>query len=133
MHEHRSGVDEIERAWRNVPVRTSCRMTSTFEASISVRNPNCRSVAITRPAGPTKSDSHRVIDPRPPADLQAPSARADAKTLNAPLRKRVETLLQQLKAARFVLGGMRERVIRSLTHSQDHKPRHSSRPAARQP
>ena len=50
----------------NVSVRMSCRTTSTFGASISVRNPNCRSVAITRPAGPTTSDSHRVIDPRPP-------------------------------------------------------------------
>jgi hypothetical protein len=26
-------------------------------------------------------------------------------------------LLQQLKTTRFVLGGMRERVVRSLTHS----------------
>jgi len=40
---------------------------------------------------------------------------------------------QQLKTARFVLGGMRERVIRSLTHSQDHKLRPSSPPATRQP
>ena len=32
--------------------------------------------------------------PSPPADLQAPSALADSKTLNAPLRKGVKTLLQ---------------------------------------
>ena len=55
--------------------------------------------------------------PSPPTDFQTPSAHADPETLNALFRKRVETLLQQLKTARFVLGGMRERVVRSLTHS----------------
>jgi len=48
-------------------------------------------------------------------------------------RQRVEALLQQLKTARFVLGRMRERVIRSLTHSHDHKPRHFPRPAVPRP
>ena len=110
----------------NVSVRMSCRRTSTFEASISVRNPNCRSVAITRPVAPTTSDSHRGDRPSPPTDLQTPSALPDSKTLNAPLRKGVETLLQQLKTARFVLGGVRERVVRCLTHSQNRKPRYSS-------
>jgi hypothetical protein len=64
--------------------------------------------------------------PSPAPDLQTPSALADSKTLNAPLRKRVETVLQQLKTAGFVVGGMRERVVRSFTHSQDRKPLCSS-------
>lgn len=61
--------------------------------------------------------------PSPSTDLQAPSALADSKTLNAPLRQRVQTVLQQLKTTRFVLGGMRERIVRCLTHSQNRKPR----------
>ena len=60
--------------------------------------------------------------PSPPTDLQTPSAPADSKALDAPLRKRVEMLLQQLKTARFVLGGMRERVVWRLTHDQNRKP-----------
>jgi hypothetical protein len=39
-------------------------------------------------------------------------------------------LLQQLKTARFVLGGMRERVVRYLTHSQHRKLRALRRRAA---
>ena len=35
-------------------------------------------------------------------------------------------MLQQLKTARFVLGGMRERVVRCLTHSQNRKLRYRS-------
>ena len=62
-----------------------------------------------------------VIDPRP-TDLQTPGAPADSKTVDSPLREGVETLLQQLKTARFVLGGMRERVVRGLTHDQNRKP-----------
>ena len=71
--------------------------------------------------------------PSAPADLQAPRALTDFKTLNAPLREQAETLLQQLKTARLVQSGMRERIVRSLTHSQDHKPRYASPPATRQP
>ena len=66
--------------------------------------------------------------PSPSTDFQAPSAFTDPKTLNAPLGKGVETLLQQLKTARFVLGGVRERVILCLTHSQNRKLRYSSPP-----
>lgn len=60
------------------------------------------------------------------ADLQTPSTLADSKTLNAPLRKGVEPLLQQLETAPFVFGRMRERVVRCLTHNQNRKLRYSS-------
>jgi len=53
------------------------------------------------------------------------SGLADAKTLNAALGERVETLLQQLKTTRFVLGGMRKCVVRCLAHSQNRRLRYS--------
>ncbi len=43
------------------------------------------------------------------------------------------SLLEQLKTPRLVLGCMRERVVRCLTHSFDAKPCYCSSPAARPP
>ena len=83
----------------NVSVRMSCRMTSTFEASISLRNPNLQ---VGTDHAPGRADHIRQPPgdrPSPPTDLQTSSASADSKTLDAPLRERVETLLQQLKTA----------------------------------
>ena len=51
------------------------------------------------------------------ADLQAPRPRADAESLEAPDGHRIEPLLEQLEAARLVLGGMRKRVVRRLAHT----------------
>ena len=60
-------------------------------------------------------------------------APADLEPLNAPLGQRVQTLLQQLKTARFVLGGMRGTRSPEPHPQRDHKPRHSWPLAARQP
>jgi hypothetical protein len=133
MHEHRSGVNEIERAWRKrvgadvVPDDLDVRgvyLTQKPQLQVGGDHAPGRANYLRQPPGDR---------PSPATDLQAPSALADAKTLNAPFRKRVETLLQQLETARFSVGGMRERVVRRLTHSQDHKPQRCSRAAARQP
>ena len=61
------------------------RRTSTFEASIRLRNPICRSVATTRPVGPTVSDSQRADRPSPATDLQTPGALARPPRL--PMRR----------------------------------------------
>jgi len=125
MHEYRSCVDEIERAGRKrvgadvVPEDLDVRgvyLGQEPQRQVGGSDASVRADDIRQPPRDR---------PSPPADLQAPSALADANTLKTLLGKRVETLLQQLKTARFVLGGMRERVARSLTHSQDHRPRHS--------
>jgi hypothetical protein len=126
VHEHRSCMYELERAGRKrvyadvVPEDLDVRgvyLTQKPQLQVGGDHAPGRADDIGQPPGDR---------PSPPADLQASGAIADSKTLNAPLRQGVETLLQQLKTARFVLGGVRERVVRSLTHSQDHKPRHSS-------
>ena len=121
MHEHRSCVYEIERAKRkavgadvvskDLDVR---RVYLAQKTQLEIRSDHASGGAndIRQPAGDR---------PSPPTDLQTPSAPADSKPLNAPLRKGVEMLLQQLKTARFVLGGMRERIIWRLAHDQNRK------------
>jgi len=128
VHEHCSRVDEIERARRKrigadvVPEDLDVRgvyLAQEAQLQVGGDHPSGRAGDFRQPPGDR---------PSPPTDFQAPSAFADPKTLNAPLGQGVETLLQQLKTARFVLGGMRERVVRCLTHSQNRKPRYSSPP-----
>jgi hypothetical protein len=110
-------VDEIERAGREragadvVPNDLDVRgayPTQIPQLQVGGDHPPGRADHLRQPPGDR---------PSPPADLQAPRALADPQTLNTPLGQRVQTLLQQLKTARFILGGMRERVIRGLTHS----------------
>ncbi len=128
MHEHRSRVYEIERARRKriaadvVPDDLDVRgVYLGQQPDLQVRGDHApgRTDDLRQPPGDR---------PPPPADLQTPSTLVDSKTLNAPLRQRVETLLQQLKTARFIRSGMRERIVRCLTHSQNCKPRCSSPP-----
>jgi hypothetical protein len=112
MHEHGSRVYEIERAqWKRVgadivpkDLDVRCAYLAQ-EPQFEVRrdHASARTNDVRQPA------SNR---PSPPTYLQTPSAPADAKTPDAPLRKGIETLLQQLKTARFVLSGMRERIVR---------------------
>jgi hypothetical protein len=126
VHEHCSGVYEIERARRK---RIGADVVSK---DLDVRDVYLGQEAQLQVGGdhpPGRADDFRQPPgdrPPPPTDFQAPSALADPKTLNAPLGKGVETLLQQLKTARFVPGGMRERVVRCLTHSQNRKLRLAS-------
>src|SRR5262249_20697162 len=121
MHEHRSCVDEIERAWRKRVGADVVPQDLDVRGVYPSQQPSLQ-VGSDHPPGRASHIGQKPGDrPSPPADLQAPGALADPKTLNAPLRQRVETLLQQVKTARFVLGGMRERVVRRLTHSEDHK------------
>ena len=132
VHEHRSRVDEIERARRK---RVG---TDVVPEDLDVRGVYLAQKPHLQVGGdhtPGRADDIRQPPgdrPSPPTNLQTPSALADSKTLNAPLRKGVETLLQQLKTARFVLGGVRERVVRCLTHSQNRKLRYPS-PSTRSP
>src|SRR5215472_16359578 len=126
MHEHCSCVYEIERARRK---RVGAYVVSK---DLDVRGVYLGQKPQLQDGGdhPTgRADDFRQPPgdrPSPSADFQTSSALADPETLNAPLGKGVETLLQQLKTARFVLGGVRERVVRCLTHSQNRKLRHSS-------
>ena len=126
MHEHRSCMYEIERAGRKRAGADVVPDDLDVEGVYLTQKPQLQVGSDHAPGRASHIGQPPGDRPSPPTDLQTPRALADSKTLNAPLRKRVETLLQQLKTARFVLGGMRERVVRSLTHSQDHKLRHSS-------
>ena len=123
MHEHCSCVYEIERSGREC-----------VGADVVPKDLDVRGVYLLQKSQLQVGSGHasgRAYDfrqpprdrPSPSTDLQTPSALADSNTLNAPLRKRIETLLQQLKTARFVLGRMRERVVRCLTHNQNRKLR----------
>src|SRR5690242_21187480 len=112
MHEHCTCMDEIERAGRKrtgadvMPEDLDVRegyLGQEAQLQVSGDHAAGRAGHVGQPPGDR---------PPPAADLQAPRALADLKTLDAPLGKRVQTLLQQLKTARFVLRGMRERVVR---------------------
>jgi len=83
VHEQRAPVHQVERAGGNSSVRTSWRSTSRFGSESSARKPVSRSVAVTRPSGPTCSHSQRATDPRPPptSRQRAPGARPSRPTL----------------------------------------------------
>ena len=132
MHEHRSRMDQIERAGRKRAGADVVPDDLDVRGVYLAQEPVCRSVTITRPAGPTTSDSHRVIDPRPPpisrhlAPLPTPNAQCAAWSAGPDVAPATQD--------GAIRPGRNAGTRSPEPHSQrDHKPRHSSPPAARQP
>jgi hypothetical protein len=92
MHEHRSCVDEIERAGRE-RVGADVVSDDLDVGSVDLGQKPQLQVGGGHMSGRAGDMGEPPGDrPSPAPDLQTPSALADSKTLNAPLRKRVETV-----------------------------------------
>jgi len=97
MHEYRPCMDEIER------VRRKRVGADVVPEDLDVRGIDLGQEPHLQVCGDYVSGRADELGqppgdrPSPPANLQAPRCLADFKTLNAPLRKWVKTLLQQLK------------------------------------